>query len=90
LRLDRGHEQPTGRPALWLHKAREIHPLGAWSHHDPHATPFSGPGAAQDGLETDAVLILTPQFDPRSMARGLSEVTGAFQQPSGYSLQCIK
>ena len=64
LRIDRRNEQPTGRAALRLHKPIEIHPLITWSDHCPDSASFAGPDAAQDGTQTDAVLILAPQFDP--------------------------
>src|SRR5882724_5522970 len=41
-----------------------IHPLVAWSDHGPNAAAFAGPDPAQDRLEPDAMLILTPQFNP--------------------------
>ena len=69
LRIDRRHEQPTGLSALWLHKAIHIHPLIARSDHGPHSAPLAGPDAAQDRLETDAVFILTPQFNARLWIR---------------------
>lgn len=61
--IDRRHEQPTGLSALWLHKPIEIHPLIARSDHGPHSGPLSGPDAAQNRFETDAVLILAPEFN---------------------------
>jgi len=63
--IDRRHEQPTGLSTLWLHKPIEIHPLIALSDHSPYSGPFAGPDAAQDRFETDAVFILTPQFNAR-------------------------
>ena len=62
--IDRGHEQPSGRPALRLHKAVQIHPLVAWSHHSPDPAAFAGPNPAQDRTQPDAVLILAPEFHP--------------------------
>lgn len=61
--IDGRHEQPTGLATLWLDKAIQIHPLIARSDHGAHAGPLARPDAAQDRFETDAVLILTPQFD---------------------------
>lgn len=61
--IDRRHEQPTGLSALWLHKPIEIHPLIARSDHSPHPGALAGPDAAQDRFETDAVLILAPEFN---------------------------
>src|SRR6266567_2824631 len=61
--IDRRHEQPTGISAVWLHKHIEIHPLIARSDHGPHSGPLSGPDAAQDRFETDAVFILAPEFN---------------------------
>ena len=63
LSIDGGHEQPTGLSALWRNIPIEIHPLIARSDHRPHSGPLSGPDAAQDRFETDAVLILAPQFN---------------------------
>ena len=62
-RIDRGHEQPPGRAAVWVHKAIQIHPLIAWSDHGPHSGPLAIPNAAQNRFETNAVLILAPQFN---------------------------
>ena len=61
--IDRRHEKPTGLSAPGMHKPIQIYPLIARSDHGPHAGPLAGPDAAQDRLETDAVLILTPQFN---------------------------
>ncbi len=61
--IDRRHEQPTGLSALWRNIPIEIHPLIAWSDHSPHPGALAGPDAAQDRFETDAVLILAPEFN---------------------------
>ena len=63
--IDRRQEQPTGLAALGLHKPIQIHPLITRSDHGPHAGPLACPDAAQDWFETDAVFILTPQFNAR-------------------------
>ena len=47
----------------------QIHPLIARSHHRPHSGPLSGPDATQDRFETDAVFILTPEFNARLWIR---------------------
>ena len=60
--VDRWHEQPTGLSALWFYKPVEIHPLIALADDGPHSGSLASPDAAQDRFETDAVLILTPQF----------------------------
>lgn len=61
-RIHGGHEQPTRLSAQGLHKPIEIHPLIARSDHGPHSAPLAGPDAAQDRFETDAMLILAPEF----------------------------
>lgn len=61
--IDRRHEQPGGLSALWLDKPIEVHPLIAWSDHGSHSGSFAGPDQAQDWFETNAVLILAPEFN---------------------------
>lgn len=61
--IDRRYEQPTGLSALWFHKPIEIHPLIALPDHSSHSGPLSSPNAAQDRFETDAMLILAPEFN---------------------------
>ena len=58
-----GRKQPTGLSALWRNIPIEIHPLIARSDHSPYPGSFSRPDAAQDRFETDAVLILAPEFN---------------------------
>ena|SRR5262249_23861244 len=41
--IDCRHEHPTGLSALGLHKAVEIHPLVAWSHHCSDTTAEASP-----------------------------------------------
>lgn len=64
LCIDRGHEQPRRLSTRRLDKAIQIHPLIARSHHCPHSAPFACPDPAQDRFEADAVLILSPHFNP--------------------------
>ncbi len=61
--IDRRHEQPTGLSALWLHKPIQVHPLIARPDYSPHSGSFSGPDPAQDRFETDAMLVLAPEFN---------------------------
>jgi hypothetical protein len=61
--IDCRHEQLTRLSALWLDKPIEIHPLIARSDHGPHSGSLSSPDAAQNRFETDAVLILAPEFN---------------------------
>ena len=61
--IDGRHEQPTAFSTRGFDKAIQVHPLIALSDHCPDAAAFACPDAAQDRFETNAVFILTPQFN---------------------------
>lgn len=61
-RINRRHEQPARLAALWLNKAVQVHPLIAMADHRPNTAPFARPNPTQNGFETDAMLVLAPEF----------------------------
>jgi hypothetical protein len=84
---DRRHEQPAGPSAWWLHKPVELHPLRALADHGSHSAPLAGPDAAQDRFESDAVLILAPEFNAGCWIRLLQreDLLGQFFYRQGKS-----
>lgn len=84
--IDCWHEQPTGLAALGLHKPIEIHPLIARSDDRSHSGSLARPDAAEDGFESDAVFVLTPEFNARLGIR-LTELLDFFweffEKPAG-------
>ncbi len=78
-RTDGGHEQPTGSSALRFDKAIHIHPLVALPDHCAHSRSLARPDAAQDRFETDAMFILTPQFNA-GLGILLSQLLDLFRQ----------
>lgn len=63
LDIDRGQDEPTGFPALWMHKSKDVHPLIALGDGGLHRGSRRRPDSSQDGLEANAMLIHRPQFD---------------------------
>jgi hypothetical protein len=66
---DRGQQEPLGPPRGRMHKAKDVHPLIALPHGDLWPRPLAHPHAAQDGFETDTMLIGAPQLDGRFRKR---------------------
>ena len=63
LNTDRGQQQPTRLPALWMNKGKDIHPFIALGHRGFHRRSLWSPDASQDRFETNPMLIHRPQFD---------------------------
>lgn len=61
--VDGGQEQPTRLSAFRLHKPVQMHPLIPLTDHRSHPAPCARPHATQDGLESNAVFILAPEFN---------------------------
>jgi hypothetical protein len=63
--VDPGQEQPNGSSRKRMHEGVDVHPFIAGLHHDPRAGSFAHPDAAEQRLETNAMLIECPQLDAR-------------------------
>lgn len=61
--------EPTGAPTLWVQAGVDVHPLIALCHHRFDSASFERPDPTQDRLQTDPVLISTPQFHVRLRIR---------------------
>lgn len=63
LPIHRWQQEPARLPALWMDKGKDIHPFIALGHWSSDGGSFGCPDPPQNGLEANAVLIHTPQFN---------------------------
>ncbi len=72
-------EQPLGVSRCWMDKRIDVEPLIAMLHYHRRTLPVEDPDPTDDWLESDAMLIESPQFDCR-LRSGLLHLIDGFGQ----------